>query len=858
MKFFRQILGRTLLLVTSVCASLAPSTGNAAPVPQTSPRLHGLLVAASDYQNATIPDLPSTASDVVLMADVLRERGARAEDLTILADPIAGEATTGASASRQRRLAPKGRATRALIDTEMAALVTRVKSGDHVVLYFSGHGEQQPNADRIEEPDGLDEVFLPVDASIGQGGNVTNGYRDNDIGHAVRALRSKGAIVYLVADFCHSDGASRAGGPARPSAVGGPRPDVRMSVSEIGPAQAAGSLGGFAAFYAAPSLTQAWGREVPYWMPENRQVYGVLTYYLATALRDPNMSNIGEVTARLDRDVLNQSWLLDGGLTPSPQFEGDTNLPLPGGSRGDFGVQQALWTVIKPATPEGANGTTGIESLNLPAGSLHGVAQGAVFALSVPVTGGIAGGRDRVMLYGRAIDVTATTARLVPHSVGRITVSAWHNLVFDGAPWTMEARFTAREVSPGRPEAIGIALPAGSPGEGRLQRQLVRALEMMRTGNDDVRFLPATDTTAAYGLMWDEGALVLLDRTGSTPERTLRREIGRLVPPDVPPLRADAPDAPSPEMRAALREGLTAATRFHRLRGAALRVADVRSANSAWQGSAGVMEGLIVQVWRLRAPVGATADSVCAPMASPWTPGQSIPAGAVNISETIAAGSAAPGVIQRCDAVFISVSSRFSEPVAASLQAQASQADSGIVSQMGDWRTRCTRARGATASDFEDLLCQQYADVAVVVFGSDTAIQPLQGSEQGGSSTRLAVNGTVTFGFRFEQAGSTGAVLREDLLLLVSRPDARSPGIRASFAHLCQLGAREHFAGLAGRRTCIGGAQGPRRESRAANAAMFDPLADLIWYNSSVTRSATTSPRPVNTVARRFSFEVGG
>ena len=843
--------------VLSCVAVFVSSGANAQSSANPGPRLHGLLIAASEYQNASIPDLLSTANDVALMAEVLRERGARPGDVTILADVATNPVP------RQRQIAIKGKATRAAIGTEMASLITRVKSGDHVVLYFSGHGEQTPNPDRVEEPDGMDEIFVPVDASFGPGGVISNGYRDNDIGTAIRALRAAGATVFLVADFCHSDGASRSAGSTTASSISSRQTDVRLSAAEQGQVGGANTskLGGFAGFYAAPSLTQARVSEVPYWMPENRVSYSVLTYYLAAALRDPNLSTIGDVTARLDRDVLNQSWLLDSGVTPSPQFEGDTALPLPGGSEGDASVRAALWTVIKPATVEDASGRTGVDSFILAAGSLHGVNEGAIFALSVPVSGGVRGAREQPMLYARATDVTATSARLVPHAMGRINAEAWRNLVFEGAPWTMEARFNAREVSPGRQEAIGIALPAGSAGDGRLQRQLARALELVKSASGDIRFLPATDTTAAYALDWNAGALVLLDRTGSTPEKPVRREIARLVPPDVPPVRGDPPDVPPPEMRNALREGLNAATRFHRLRSAALRIADVRPAATGWQGNDGVMEGLTVKTSRLRLSSPTPADVPCPTPQSPWTPGQAVPAGAIDITTDIAAGSAAPGTIQRCDMIFVTVTSRFSDAVATTLQTQAAQTDSGIVPEADGWRQRCSRERSAAASDFEDLLCQQYADIGLVVFGSDTAIRALRGSEQGGTSTRLAVNGTITFGFQFERSAPTGAALREDLLLLVARPDARSPGTRATFSQLCQLGAAEQFAGIAGRRSCIGGAQGPRRESRAANAPVFDPLADLIWSNSDssgTTRSTTTPSRPANTVARRFSFEVGG
>jgi hypothetical protein len=92
-------------------------------------------------------------------------------------------------------------------------------AGDQVLILLAGHGSQQP-ADpdpADEEPDGLDEIFLPADAEAWSPSahRVVNAIVDDEIRQWIAAIRSKGAVVTIIVDACHSGTITRGG----PSAV---------------------------------------------------------------------------------------------------------------------------------------------------------------------------------------------------------------------------------------------------------------------------------------------------------------------------------------------------------------------------------------------------------------------------------------------------------------------------------------------------------------------------------------------------------------------------------------------------------------------------------------------------------------
>ena len=93
------------------------------------------------------------------------------------------------------------------IRAELEKLQDKLTTGDFVLLYFSGHGSQQPDQpDSDEERDGYDEIFLPANV---KGWNkdkkaVENAIIDDEIAEFISAYRSKSADVWVIFDSCSS------------------------------------------------------------------------------------------------------------------------------------------------------------------------------------------------------------------------------------------------------------------------------------------------------------------------------------------------------------------------------------------------------------------------------------------------------------------------------------------------------------------------------------------------------------------------------------------------------------------------------------------------------------------------------
>jgi hypothetical protein len=102
-------------------------------------------------------------------------------------------------------------ATRANMMQAMLKLISAAKSGDSVIITYSGHGTSLPDTSG-DERDGYDEGLCPYD--IGQG----NVLLDDEI-HKIFAQRGPGVRVVLISDSCHSGSVTRAAVPDR-NAVG--------------------------------------------------------------------------------------------------------------------------------------------------------------------------------------------------------------------------------------------------------------------------------------------------------------------------------------------------------------------------------------------------------------------------------------------------------------------------------------------------------------------------------------------------------------------------------------------------------------------------------------------------------------
>lgn len=90
-------------------------------------------------------------------------------------------------------------------DNIMAAirdwLIDGTEQGDDVLLYYSGHGFQQPD-ENADEADRLDETLVPVDVTIDVDGIPQGMITDDEV--AILLAQLTGRRVHVVIDACHS------------------------------------------------------------------------------------------------------------------------------------------------------------------------------------------------------------------------------------------------------------------------------------------------------------------------------------------------------------------------------------------------------------------------------------------------------------------------------------------------------------------------------------------------------------------------------------------------------------------------------------------------------------------------------
>ncbi len=340
---------------------------------------HALLVGVSSYpslgQNL---QLHGPKNDVVLMRTILQQRGFEAKNIRVLADGVAGA----------------GDPTRAAIMNELKALAGKAAKGDFVLLFFAGHGSQQPAKNlgpQNPEPDGLDEIFLPRDIGKWSGAteSVQNAIIDDELGAAITAIRNRGAFVWAVFDTCHSGTITRGiedesvrYRDVKPADLGIPDAALARAAKDaaalvprtrgaggdapmtgVFAARADSGAGGFVAFYAAQSWERAPEERLPAGHPD-RQSHGVFTFALAQALAmNPSM------TYRQAAQQILQRYRGRNQGQPTPLFEGPSlDQPVFGASGGAF-VQQ--WRIEKDSSG----------AFKIGAGALHQLAEGAVFAV---------------------------------------------------------------------------------------------------------------------------------------------------------------------------------------------------------------------------------------------------------------------------------------------------------------------------------------------------------------------------------------------------------------------------------------------------------------------------------------------
>ncbi|MBT8325288.1 MAG: caspase family protein, partial [Winogradskyella sp.] len=158
---------------------------------------HALIIAIGNYPARTGWPTISSLNDVPLIKNALEAQDFKSENILVITDKAA---------------------TRKGIFNAFKQLMKKVKSGDIVVIHYSGHG-QQIFDDNGDEVDGKDETIVPYDALVRYTSNYKgeNHIRDDELGKVISDFRNnlgaRGQLLLLL-DSCHSGTASR-GGKAR-------------------------------------------------------------------------------------------------------------------------------------------------------------------------------------------------------------------------------------------------------------------------------------------------------------------------------------------------------------------------------------------------------------------------------------------------------------------------------------------------------------------------------------------------------------------------------------------------------------------------------------------------------------------
>ncbi|CAN5717336.1 hypothetical protein BH11PSE13_BH11PSE13_11250 [soil metagenome] len=424
-----------------------------------------LLVGVSELVNQ--PQalwLQAPRNDVMLMRQALLKQGFAEGDIAVLADGVNGAALPDAQG----------------IHDALARLLAQSKSGDFVMLYFSGHGTRLRDAGkRYQEPDGLAENFLARDVrgQVGTDAALPGGVRDVDFDAWIGAFLARNVFVWSVFDTCSAASLTRgvkaALAPEQPA-----DDEVRFRGVQAGQlARSAAPVAPALAVPAASNLPRA--RYVAFFASESHQVtpemrlprkgrgarpQGLLTWAVAESLqRKPatwlDLFNgvlslyppiIKELEARFPERAL-----------PSPVAEGNLDLPL------FVNAQQPLST--RPVWRAQRVG----DRLTLPVGRLDGLDARQQVRVHATLSDGTV--RDA---RAALTDIELGGARLdVPPLLATLAGSAqWSVAPIDAADTVALSVLTDKPL----PAGISLAWPAG--------------LRAVRDGDADVRW---TDLGAA-------------------------------------------------------------------------------------------------------------------------------------------------------------------------------------------------------------------------------------------------------------------------------------------------------------------------------------------------------------------------
>lgn len=172
---------RALLLPLALLASALPVCAQQAAAPAERQTRHALVIGIGEYSDAEIPPLKGIGHDIVSARRMASAMGVPAANVTVLRDQAA---------------------TAARIRAEIEALNTRVKDGDRVFVYYSGHGTRW--YDEALKSDGCTEGLMASDGQV---------LSNVELGRRLAPLAQRADKMLVFYDACFSGGV--AGAPLR-------------------------------------------------------------------------------------------------------------------------------------------------------------------------------------------------------------------------------------------------------------------------------------------------------------------------------------------------------------------------------------------------------------------------------------------------------------------------------------------------------------------------------------------------------------------------------------------------------------------------------------------------------------------
>lgn len=215
------------------------------------------------------------------------------------------------------RLLTDERATKKAIVERLGWLINGIRSGDHVLLYMSGHGCQMATRNPAGEVDNLDEVFCPVDFAW----TDDTALRDKEFNQLFSSIPA-GVSFTWVSDSCHSADLFKLISKNKTVPKSFPMPAEmqwkiqtakKKGLKPLGFSKAAGNFNGL--FLSGCKSDQT--SEDAY-IAATQRYNGALTYYLLETLKgtsgltDPMQTIVTQVSSVLDTNGYSQKPQLEG------------------------------------------------------------------------------------------------------------------------------------------------------------------------------------------------------------------------------------------------------------------------------------------------------------------------------------------------------------------------------------------------------------------------------------------------------------------------------------------------------------------------------------------------------------------